>query len=457
MSVFETLGEERPKRPARVRLLAYVLSYDDLLADGTFVARVDPADPVTIGRAYDDEPTGFRDPTELRLQDRWASGGHAVIDRKGDADVVRDVGSRNGTWVNGERITEHRLEDGDLLEVGHSLFCWRVVDESLAAALDGKEPPRLGPTRTCCPEVAALRRELGKIAPSNESVLILAETGAGKEIVAEAVHELSGRRGAYCTVDCGAVPESLFEATFFGHRRGAFTGAEGARVGEIATADRGTLFLDEVANMNLTSQGKLLRVLEDGKVTPLGSTEHTQVDVRWIAATNRDLFAGEVPFRDDLLRRLAGYVARIPPLRRRREDLGSLAAHLLRQAGIEKAAISAAAGRKLFTGRFPGNIRELRTTLRSAAILAGAAAIDLEHLPKLEAAPEGDPRRDGDDDAAGASRRGTPSAEELTAALAATGGNVVRAAQKLGTHARQLYRWIEKLGIDLDKYRPPGR
>ncbi len=457
MEVTWTEAVGSPARP--VRLLTYVLHYDDLI-DSPHVPgaelpwRLDQLPrPLTLGRAGDNHATGLRETGELRLQDRWASGVHAEIDRSGDADVVRDLGSRNGTWVNGRRVEDHRLADGDLLEVGHTLFCYRIVDlthhEALAAAAAA---PALTPTRTRCPEVAALERDLLRIARSRESVLLLGETGTGKEIAAAAVHAASGRRGAYGTVDCGAVPESLFEATFFGHRRGAFTGAADARVGEIVRADNGTLFLDEVANMSPSSQAKLLRVLEDGKVTPLGAAEAQQVDVRWVAATNRDLFADAAGFRPDLLRRLAGFVARLPPLRARREDLGVLASHLLREAGIDRASISGSAARQLFVGAFPGNVRELRTTLRAAAILAGDSSIDVSHLPV--APPAGTPAAESVSGTTSvAPGAAPPDAAKIIAVLAATGGNVVRAAQQLAAHPRQLYRWIERYNIPLDDYR----
>ncbi len=253
----------------------------------------------------------------------------------------------------------------------------------------------------------------------------------------------------------------------------------------MARADRGTLFLDEVANMGMAQQAKLLRALEDGKVTPMGAGQAQQLDVRWVAATNRDVFADGSGFRQDLLRRLAGYVARLPPLRRRREDLGTLTAYLLRQAGVEQAAITGAAGRRLLSDPFAGNVGQLRATLRSAAILAAGATIDTAQLasPSVLAA---DPRsfqsasdrsafdrpafdRSGSDHPAlvqpAAAQPGQPSAPgrscarrpiaaEVESALRQTAGNVVQAAKKLGAHPRQLYRWIKRYQIDLESFRP---
>jgi transcriptional regulator with GAF, ATPase, and Fis domain len=268
---------------------------------------------------------------------------------------------------------------------------------------------------------------------------------------------MSGRAGSYRPIDCGAVPENLFESTFFGHRKGAYTGALQDRVGEILRADGGTLSLDEIGNMSPINQAKLLRVIEEQKVYPLGAPEGVKVDVRWIAATNRDLFLPEAQFRPDLLRRLAGHVARLPPLRKRREDLGVLTAHLLADAGVPRASISAAAGRRLFCSSFPGNIRQLRATLRRAALLAGDAPIELAHLdldgdgPPAAATQDQGPA--STPPISGTFEAVAPGREQIEAALISTRGNVVRAAKLLNTHPRQVYRWIERHGLDLETLR----
>jgi DNA-binding NtrC family response regulator len=174
--------------------------------------------------------------------------------------------------------------------------------------------------------------------------------------------------------------------------------------------------------------------------------------VRWIAATNADLFASDCGFRDDLLRRLAGYVARIPPLRARREDLGALTAFLLADAGVTAASMTVAAARQLFGGAFPGNVRQLRATLRSAALLAAGSPIDVQHLP-VERAVQ--PVAAPTPVEAAAKRAEPPTAAELEAALRSTGGNIVRTAELFSTHPRQIYRWIEKHALVLDDFRPP--
>ena len=446
--MLETLKDSRDDRRAECSVLVYLLSYGDLLARASAAFVLGQRRPITIGRG-EDAPAGFPAPTSFLLPDGWMSAEHALIDKRGDADILVDLDSSNGTRVNGHPISEQRLDDGDLIEVGHSLLVYRRIPEEATSWLLGSQPDfQLGPTRSLCVEVMALINDLTRIAPSAEPVLILAETGAGKELCARAIHEMSGRSGELRAVDCGAIPENLFESTFFGHRKGAFTGADDTRIGEIQRANHGTLFLDEVGNMSPASQAKLLRVIETGEVTPVGEAGAEKVDVRWVAATNRDLFEPEHSFRHDLLRRLAGYVARLPPLRARREDLGELTAHLLGEVGVASASISVEAARTLFAGSFPGNIRQLRSSLRSAALLAGDDPITTDDLPTEQPAAGAAATDQGRAVPADASDQG-----RIEVALAQAGGNVSKAARTLSTSARQLYRWIDKYRIDLDSFR----
>lgn len=480
MSHSSTWEEPDRSTPRQVAVLTTVLHYDDLLADASSALVLPDAAQVFIGRAPDAPAprSSARDPASLELADRWASGRHAAIQRTGDdragpADLIQDEGSRNGTYVNGERLRgRQRLISGDLIEVGHTLLCYRTMDDAIAKVLSDSGPIQLGPTRTRSPEVATLVQDIERIAPSREPILVLGETGVGKEVVARMVHDKSGRRGPLVTLDCGAIPESLFEATLFGHRRGAFTGAGEARVGEIVRGSGGTVFLDEAANMSMASQAKLLRVIEEGSVLSLGGVEPERVDVRWIAATNSRGITNDGEFRADLLRRLAGFVARVPPLRKRREDLGTLAAHVLREAGISRASITAPAGRRLFCDSFAGNVRQLRSTLRAAALLVGGGPIDIAQLDALavDGADDDDPRRAEPGAAGPASegggRRGLSSAapeprrgeraidrKVIEDLLDTTGGNVVRAAEQLGVHPRQLYRYIKRFEVPLDRFR----
>ncbi|MGC4118352.1 MAG: sigma 54-interacting transcriptional regulator [Myxococcales bacterium] len=385
----ETLTENDPvARPILVDVLAVVLRYDDLLADDPGLYWLDGKTPVRLARGEGGlSRSRMMAGQVLELPDSWVSSQHAVLEPlpEGGYRVV-DQGSRNGTQVCGRPVQSEPLRDRDLIEVGHTLLCYRRVDrrlvQLLSAAPDGVW---LGPTATRTPELAETVRQLEAIARTREPVLVLGETGSGKEIVARALHQLSGRAGPFRAIDCGAIPEGLLESVLFGHRRGAFTGAQEPRTGELVAADGGTILLDEIANMGEAAQAKFLRCLETGVVTPLGTSEERSVDVRVVAATNRDILGDGQGFRLDLLGRLAGFVARLPPLRHRREDLGTLSRFFLLERGVKKASIRTAAARQLYCSSLPGNVRQLRAVLRSASVLAGEQPIELNHLPPPEA------------------------------------------------------------------------
>jgi len=224
------------------------------------------------------------------------------------------------------------------------------------------------------------------IAPANASVLVVGESGTGKELVAKAVHEASTRAsGPFVAVNCAAFPESLIEAELFGHERGAFTGATHRREGRFKAADGGTLLLDEVGEIPLSVQAKLLRVLQEGAVEPLGSNRQVELDVRLICATHRNLrqMVGAGTFREDLYYRLNVLDIHVPPLRRRRADLPLLVSHFhLRFAGdgIEPK-IAPRAWAALMSHPFPGNVRELEHAIQHAVVLARGGEIDIWHLP----------------------------------------------------------------------------
>ena len=248
------------------------------------------------------------------------------------------------------------------------------------------------------PEMARLRGLIARVAPTNATVLISGETGTGKELVARAIHAASGRaERAFVAVNCAGFPETLLESELFGHERGAFTGADRPRQGVFEAAHLGTLFLDEAGEMPLTLQAKLLRVLMNGEVVRVGSTAPRHVDVRIIAATNRDLEqrVRDGLFREDLYYRLAVVPIAVPPLRSRRSDLGSLVDHFLalvaRDLKAAPRAVSPEAKAKLLAYDFPGNIRELRNLIERAAILAVGPRIEAEDvpLPAAGAAPAG--------------------------------------------------------------------
>jgi two-component system, NtrC family, response regulator PilR len=238
------------------------------------------------------------------------------------------------------------------------------------------------------PSMRSIFELIQTIAPQSSRVLITGESGTGKELVARAIHENSARAQApFITINCGAFPETLLESELFGYMKGAFTGANENRQGLFQAAHGGTLFMDEIGNMSLTMQVKLYRVLQEGKIRPLGSTEENDVDVRVIAATNKD-FEKEIAegrFREDLYYRLSVIPIQLPPLRDRREDIPLLARHFLERfrKSMEKgiAGISAEALRKLEAYDWPGNVRELENTMERAIALESGPEISLGALP----------------------------------------------------------------------------
>jgi two-component system response regulator PilR (NtrC family) len=238
------------------------------------------------------------------------------------------------------------------------------------------------------PKMKAIFDLIQTVAPQNSRVLITGESGTGKELVARAIHENSARsQTPFITINCGAFPETLLESELFGYMKGAFTGANENRRGLFQAAHGGTLFMDEIGNMNLAMQVKLYRVLQEGKVRPLGSNEETDVDVRVIAATNRDLekaiAAGE--FREDLFYRLSVIPIHVPSLRERREDIPLLARHFLEgfRKSMEKPieGISPQAMRHLESYDWPGNVRELENTIERAVALESGPEISTGVLP----------------------------------------------------------------------------
>lgn len=266
------------------------------------------------------------------------------------------------------------------------LLCADADDEPVASSMQM-------PVRTHLPNVVGdaasmktLAREIHLVAPFDASVLILGETGTGKELIAQAVHTLSPRAAKpFVVLNCAAIPEQLLEAELFGHTRGAFTGAVTSRIGRMEAAHGGTLFLDEIGEMPLALQAKLLRFLENGEIQKVGENESIRVDVRIVAATHQPLEqrAADQQFRMDLYHRLAVFPVDVPPLRERREDIPMLVEHLLDQLGrtMPRKTISQQAMDVLLKLSWPGNVRELGHVLQRAAILSGDSSLLLpEHL-----------------------------------------------------------------------------
>jgi len=305
------------------------------------------------------------------------------------------------------------------------------------------------------PAMQQVYKLIGQVAPTVSTVLIRGESGTGKELVAKALHAHSARRDRpLVSVNCAAIPETLLEAELFGHEKGAFTGAVGRRRGRFELAEGGTIFLDEIGELSGATQVKLLRVLQDRVVERLGSEHPTKLDVRIIAATNRDLeHAVEAgAFREDLYYRLNVVTIAIPPLRERPQDIPELAEHLLRKLARERrlapGELSSGAVERLQAHDWPGNVRELEHALERALILSHGGRIAPEHLAlSTDARPAPDvlagvPLERGMHEAVADLER-----RLIERALAVAGGNRTRAAQILKINRRLLYDKLQELGI----------
>ncbi|MCA9609006.1 MAG: sigma 54-interacting transcriptional regulator, partial [Myxococcales bacterium] len=312
--------------------------------------------------------------------------------------------------------------------------------------------------------MAAVRTEIVRLAPTDTPVLVIGESGVGKELVAHELHRLSERTGPLVCMNAAALPESLAESELFGHAAGAYTGASGRGRGLFEEAEHGTLFLDEIGEMPTALQPKLLRALATGEIRSVGEAKTRNLDVRVVAATNVDLEAAvdEGAFRGDLYARLAGDVIVVPPLRDRREDIVELAsAFLARERGPSRIDVDAAEALMVHPWRF--NVRELEQAIRSAASRAGEGAqrLELDHLPKKLRAPLLARAARGPEVPVEADLPlhlrvrpdGVPSAAELELVLREHGGNVKAVAAFFGRHRAQIYRWAERLKVDLDAFR----
>jgi two-component system response regulator AtoC len=518
--------------------LAYLLVRQ---GDATQVIDLHDGDDIVFGRSSD---------ATVPLDDARASREHARVRRDGPEMRLTDLGSRNGTRLNGQALEpnqERTIRSGDVIGIGHveivvaetsavrrggelrlpsevarlkaaggeaallrvdgdarrmanvpvlqgaelveeqpdgayaCLFpsaaeATRAADELRAAGFEvssaalgdgsedaaslwrraaGAEPQRADetPDGVIVAEAAMVKvfDLVRRVAKAPTTVLILGETGVGKEVVAEQVHVQSPRaKGPFVRLNCGSLPETLLESELFGHEKGAFTGADRKKTGYLDSADGGTLFLDEVGELALTMQAKLLRVLESRSFMRVGGREEIAVDVRILAATNRDLLT-EVKtgkFREDLYFRLAAFTIEIPPLRERPSEIALLAELFLRRfaegMGVPVPAIAPDAAAALRRYRWPGNVRELRNAMERALVLVDGGTLRLEHMPDAVRAPSAPATA-----AAGAIKEQVADLElrAIEAALAAENGNQTRAARRLGISRRALIYKLEKYNL----------
>jgi DNA-binding NtrC family response regulator len=441
-------------RPLGPRHLLLVWS-----ADAARTCRLPVRGTVVVGRAPE---------AEVRIDSAAVSRQHARISVEPGAVQVMDLGSQNGTRVNGERLNGERpLAYGDLLTFG-DVTCTLVEDrggpEPPGQDGDGERRIDLGDRAVVVadPAMRHVYTQLERLAPSELSVLILGETGTGKELAAAAVRFWSRRRDKpMVAINCAALPDTLAESELFGYERGAFSGAAAAKPGLLESAPGGTVFLDEVGDLSLTVQAKLLRVLEARRLTRLGSVTERSIDVRIVAATHRDL-AVEVRagrFREDLFYRLSVAVVRLPPLRARPRELPLLARRFLDEAtsaqGRPPLSLNEGAVARLRAHPFPGNVRELKNLMEYVAATVIDPVVGPEHLePRLGAAePDAAAGTPPAGVAAGAPFRPLAEAnrdfekQSIAAALAATGGNKTAAAKLLGVPLRTLMDKIKRHGL----------
>ncbi len=346
------------------------------------------------------------------------------------------------------------LKDGDGKLVGGIEIFRDVSDlEALRRELDDKHvfADIVGTTE----QMVELFRVLPDVADSGSPVLIQGASGTGKELLAQAIHNLSPRfEGPYVRVNCGALPDTLLESEMFGHVKGAFTGAIRDRLGRFREAHGGTLLLDEVAELSPAFQVKLLRVLEDGQVQPLGGTGSVRVNVRVIASTNKDLhqLIEASAFREDLYYRLGVVPLVIPPLKDRRKDIPLLTDHLLsrlgRRMGKKPPGVTASALEVLLEYDYPGNVRELENILERSFILGRGEDIDVRHLPPEVRSRRREPGAPGGFDVPEPAGRTSPRAREILAVLREHRWNKTEAARALGIARNTLWRWMRKYDLE---------
>ena len=364
--------------------------------DGQKLTRVDlrlrlPA--AAGGGVIEIPPAGLRfganPDNDIVIDDGFVSAFHAQIFLKGERLFVRDLDSTNGTFVGAVRVVEAEVPMGATLKLGKvEMQIDTSENDEPTTAPSGDGPWKCGDLVTADAGFARTFALIEKVAPHDATVCVFGETGTGKELVAQALHRLSGRRGGpLVPLNCAAVPQNLIESELFGHEKGAFTGADKLRVGAFEEANKGTIFLDEVGELASDVQAKLLRVLETRSVRRLGGRGDIAIDVRIVCATHRDLVqhVKEGKFREDLLHRLYVIPIKLPSLRERPVDIVQLARHFLTMLSPQKGAkLTEGAEKKLRNHPFPGNVRELRNVVQRALIMGDGKQVtekDVAFIP----------------------------------------------------------------------------
>jgi len=383
---------------------------------------------------------------DLALTDATISRRHAVVEERPEGYLLRDLDSTNGTFLDGVRIREGYLAPGAVIRLGQTEMTFSPLEERIETPRSSSD--RFGELIGASAPMSEVFGILERVALTDMTVLIQGETGTGKELAARAIHGKSRRAsGHFVVFDCGAVAPNLIESELFGHERGAFTGAVKSRQGAFELADGGTLFLDEIGELAAALQPKLLRALDQREVKRVGAEQSIKVNVRVVAATNRDL-AQEVKagrFREDLFYRLSAVSVFLPPLRKRREDIEPIAGQLLAgisaDVGKKLSGLSPEAASALTAYSWPGNVRELKNVLGRAAALSDGGRIEAKDLflsqGKKTATLEG------------LSGRTLEEIEKaaIHATLQSVSGNKTEAAKALGIAYSTLYEKMKKYGM----------
>jgi len=384
---------------------------------------------------------GREPPADLVLRDNAVSRRHARMARAGGGWTIEDLGSHNSTFVDGQAVVASTpVAHDSLVRLGSTLLLLVEDIETFHGWCRDQSGDLVGGSA-----IDRLREFIARFAEGALDLLVVGETGTGKELVARAIHAASGLHGPLVPVNCAAVPQNLFESAFFGHRRGSFTGATQDALGYFRAASGGTLFLDEVGELPLEAQAKLLRAIEQREVQPVGAGAPERVQVRVVAATHKNLEAEVIRggFRRDFYERLGGVAHWIPPLRDRREDIVLLVRHFLSKyesEGPPGAEPTVETLEALALYGWPGNVRELERTVRELlahARTAGGAELRVSFLPeRIRGAPRGDSLL-----------------RRIEEGLRAHGGNVLRAAEALGIARSQIYATLQRHGRTAEEFR----
>jgi transcriptional regulator with GAF, ATPase, and Fis domain len=409
-------------------------------------AEIDSGRPVRVGSDPD---------CDLVLRDPSVSARHFAIEPDKSGFLLRDLGSTNGTLVDGYRVQGIFLPRAAQIEVGQTRLRFTTSKEEVEIPLSSRT--RFGELLGHSDAMRQVFAVLERVASAQSTILLEGESGTGKELAARAVHETSDRSdGLFVTVDCGALPENLIESELFGHAKGAFTGAAADKPGLFEEAEGGTLFLDEVGELPLDLQPKLLRALESRTVRRVGETRTRAVDVRLVAATNRNLAheVAERRFREDLFFRLSVIRVRMPPLRERREEIPRLVAHFTSQLGHDPSRGLPDTIREMLAGyHWPGNVRELRNVVERLVLLPGmgpdfylqgsASDSPTTEEPSGPSVPLDLPFHEG-------KRRWTElfEREYLSKLLARCKGNISELARVSGLSRQSCHRLLSRHGLD---------